>query len=365
MSRNGGALLGALLLILLLGGLGALAFAAGRLRSLAGAHALAAALAVTAAEAGVERAEAAWDPIVAGRLGIGSSTALPPRPAMNGVGSQDTLLRLGRGLYLVRSVGERRAADGHLEARAGVARLIRLEGPGIPDSVAAFVGGGVTVSADSGIRGEDAIPPFWDSVCPPATVPGIGVASAPSAGVTTLCPSGACLTGSPPASTDSALPGGLFAQMGVATPAVLVRHAEAFVSGVVVPGPALAGAVCDRQRADNWGDPLAPGAPCGDYFPIIAASPGTEVTGGAGQGLLLAAGSLTLSGTSQFRGVILALADLVLEDDAEVYGVVLVQGQLLVGGNALVQRSTCGVRRGLEGSARPLRPVARGALEWP
>lgn len=358
-------MLGALLLIILLGGLGAIALAAARLRSLAGTHALAAAMAVTAAEAGVERADATWDPLLAGGLAVGSAVSLPPAAATPGVGSLDTLLRLGRGLYLIRSVGERRAADGHLEARAAVARLIRLEGPRTPDSVAARVGGDVTVTADSGIRGEDAIPAFWDSVCPPPAPPGMGLASAPGAAVTTPCPGGACIRGTPPAATDSALPAGLFAQVGVATPAVLASHAEAVVSGAVAPGPALTSGVCDRQQADNWGDPLAPGAPCGGYFPIIVAGPGTEVTGGAGQGLLLATGSLTLSGTSRFRGVILAQADLVLKDDAEVTGLVLVQGQLLVGGTARVMRSTCGVHRALEGSARPLRPVARGALMWP
>lgn len=365
MNRTGGALWGALLLIVLLGGLGGLAVAAARLRGLAGDRTLSQARARTVAEAGVERAEASWDPILAGRLGVGAAMALPPAAAVDGAGSRDTLLRLGRGVFMIRSVGEHRAPDGHLLARAGTTRIIRLEGPAISDSVAASVGGGVNVTADSGVRGEDAVPAFWDSLCPPPGVPGVGVAVAPGTGSVSACPGGLCITGAPAVVLDSTLPAGLFTHLGAASLAGLLGRAEARVAGVVTIAPVATGGVCDRRQADNWGDPLSPGAPCGDYFPIIATTPGAEVIGGAGQGLLLATGNLALSGTTRFHGVILAQGDLSLEDAAEVSGAVLVQGSLLIGGTSRVQHSQCALRRALEGSARPLRAVPRGTWRWP
>lgn len=365
MSRTGGALLGALLLIVLLGGLGAIAVAAGRLRGLAGDRTLSQARARTVAEAGVERAEAEWDPILAGRLGVGAAMALPQAVAVDGAGSRDTLLRLGRGVFMIRSVGEHRAPDGHLLARDGTTRIIRLEGPAISDSVAAVVAGGVTVTADSGVRGEDAVPALWDSLCPPPGAPGVGVAVAPGTGAVGACPGGQCLTGAPAVIIDSTLPAGLFTHLGAASLTALLGRAEARVAGIVTIGPVASAGVCDRLQAHNWGDPLSPGAACGDYFPIIAATPGTQVIGGAGQGLLLTTGNLVLSGATRFRGVILAQGDLLLDDAAEVSGAVLVQGSLMIRGMARVQRSQCALRRALEGSARPLRAVPRGTWRWP
>lgn len=365
MNRAGGALLGALLLIMLLGGLGALAVAAARLRGLAGDRALFQARARTVAQAGLERAEAGWDPIRAAQLPVGAAMALPSVPSVDGAASRDTLLRLGSGLFLIRSVGEQRAPDGILLARDVMLRLVRLEGPAAPDSIAASVGGGASITADSGVRGGDAVPTGWDSLCPAAGASGVGLGLPPGVIPGLTCPGGLCVSGTPPVAVDSALPGGLFSRLGTASLPTLVARTEASVGGSVTVGPVFSGLTCDRLQAANWGDPLSPGSPCGGYFPIIAASPGTQVIGGAGQGLLLATGSLQLSGGTRFFGVILAQGDLTVGDSAAVFGAVLVQGSLFIAGGARVQRSRCAVERALEGAARPLRPVSRGTWRLP
>lgn len=365
MNRAGGALLGALLLIMLLGGLGALAVAAARLRGLTGTRALFQARARTVAEAGLERAEAGWDPIQAGQLPVGAATALPAVPSVDGAASRDTLLRLGLGLFMLRAVGEQRAPDGVLLARDAMVRLVRLEGPAVPDSIAASVGGSASITADSGILGGDAVPTSWDSLCPPPGTSGIGLDMPPNVTPGLTCVGGLCVSGTPPVATDSALPGGLFSRLGTASLPTLIARAEASVSGSLTVGPAFSGLLCDRLQSNNWGDPLFPGSQCGSYFPIVAAGPGTQVVGGAGQGLLLTTGSLLLGGGTRFFGVILAQGDLTLDDSATVYGAVMVQGSLFIAGKARVQRSRCAVERALEGAARPMRPVSRGTWRLP
>lgn len=365
MRRTGAALPAALLLILLLGGLGGLAVATARLRALTAARTIAQAKALTVAEAGLDRAEGRWDPNLAAGIAVGAAQALPQAAPAGGMVSHDTLLRLGQSLFLVRSAGEALTPDGHLLARAAVARLIRLVGPDTPDSVAALVAGGVRVAADSGIQGEDAVPAGWDLACAPTGGPELALGHAPGAVISLTCPGGTCLSGAPPTAVDSGLPASLFSGLGMSSLAALAAHQDAAVSGPIWPVPAVAGGACDRTPGDNWGDPGNPGAPCGSYFPIVVASTGTELVGGAGQGLLLATGDLVLSGSARFAGVILAVGDVTLRDRAELLGTTLVQGSLVVADSARIRRSVCAVRRALGGSARPLRPVPRGTLRWP
>jgi hypothetical protein len=365
MTRNGAALPGALLLLVLLGGLSALGLQSARLRSLAGARALARARALTVAEAGIERAAARWDPLLAGSLGQGAWQGLTPLAPSAGASSHDTLFRLGQSLFLLKAVGEQRAADGHLLARASLARLVRLESPALPDTVAAVVAAGATVTANFGVRGEDAVPAGWDSLCPPASGPRVGMAMAAGAPSLLNCPGGTCLSGSPSSATDSALPAGLFAGLGPAPLPTLIAGADLSVSGLIATGPAFVAGTCDRTSPTNWGDPDNPGSPCGSYFPLVAASGGTEILDGAGQGILVATGDLTLRGSAHFRGAVLAMGNLSLVDSAEVAGVVLVQGSLSVGGEARVLRSSCGIRRAQLGGARPHHPVPRGSWRGP
>lgn len=364
MSRTGGALPASLLLILLLGGLGGLALHTARLQRAAGAKALHHAGAQTAAAAGLERAEAAWDPIAAGRLGVGAAHGLPLAPAAGGSISHDTLLRLGAGLFLLRSAGEYRAPDGLLLARAGLARLIRLETPAVPDTAAALVGAGLQVTADSGVQGEDIVPPGWDSVCPPAGPPALAAGLPPGVSAGLACPGPVCISGAPPAGVDSSLPTSLFTGLGL-SPATLTAHADLSVSATVGLAPAATSGTCDRTQPNNWGDPASPGGPCGDYFPLVATGPGTQLVSGSGQGLLVAGGDLVLRGTVRFHGVVLAMGNVTLQDAAEVYGTVLVQGNLQVADSARLRRSSCAVQRASTGAARPHRTIPRGSWRWP
>lgn len=71
-----------------------------------------------------------------------------------------------------------------------------------------------------------------------------------------------------------------------------------------VPGPVTRGSECDTSRPDNWGDVSGAGA-CGSWLPIIHAPGDLRVDGGAGQGMLIVDGDLSVSGGFEFTGAVL------------------------------------------------------------
>ena len=75
-------------------------------------------------------------------------------------------------------------------------------------------------------------------------------------------------------------------------------------SSVYVPGPVTRGSECDTSRPDNWGDASGAGA-CGNWLPIIHAPGDLRVDGGAGQGMLIVDGDLSVSGGFEFTGAVL------------------------------------------------------------
>jgi hypothetical protein len=367
MTRRGGALPAALLTLLLLGALASLALAAGRLRARSGDQSLALARARAAALSGLARAEAQWDPVFAAGIPVGAVVALPwsGAPPVDGVTSHDSLHRLGAHLYLARSIGELRTAQGHLLAREGVGRLLRLEHPAVPDSAAAFAGGAVLLLADNGVDGGDQVPTAWDTVCPPPDTGGVGLlfgGPAPTLG----CPGGTCVLGQPALAADSGLTRGFLSRLPGGGWTTLTNQADHHLpAGTLVPAPLSAGGTCDRTQGGNWGDPSDPAAPCGAYLPVVSVGAPFALQGGSGQGVLLAAGDLEFLGTARFAGVILARGQVVLRDQSRVEGVVLAEGGLLVEGTARLARSGCAVRRALRAGVRPLRPVPRGFWRWP
>jgi hypothetical protein len=86
--------------------------------------------------------------------------------------------------------------------------------------------------------------------------------------------------------------------------------ADRFESGAISPGPPAASGPCDYSAPDNWGAPLDPAHPCHDFFPLIAAAGPLAIGPGAGQGILLVNGDLTLLAGAVFYGAILVRGEL-------------------------------------------------------
>jgi hypothetical protein len=336
LNRRGAALLVALQAIFLLAGLAGMALFAARLRWSSGQRALAGIQMEAAATGALDRALARWDPLLAESLSLGGAAELPPSMPW----SRDSLIRLGRFLYVVRAISERQGPDGAQLARRGGAELVRLMAPVLPDGAALTAVGPVTTAPGATVDGADHVPPGWDADCQPPDSGGIAV------------------------QLDSV---GRFDRLAPVSSGELTRGADRQVVGIapnLAPRLTPDGA-CDRSAAENWGDPDLPGGACAGYFPVAAAAGGSRFGSGVGQGILVGDGDLELAGTIRFYGVILARGRLVLRDRAHVVGTVFADSGASLLDQALVERSRCAVARALAGGARPFRRVDRGWFRWP
>lgn len=365
MNRRGFVLPLVLLTLALLGALAGAVMLGSRLRWQSGRRTLDALQAHALADSEVGRLIAAWDPLLADSMAVGAVAAMPAGSAGHGLSAADSLMRLGQGLYLVRSIGLRTAADGSLLARDGTAELVRLQSPAIPDSMAVATAGPVDVIDAGVVDGGDHVPPGWTGWCPAPAAPAAGIIAAVGLSVGSHCTAGPCMAGAPPLAIDSTLSALVLHQRGTLTVSELRLVADHRVGGTISSlGPTVTSGGCVITDSLNWGDPGTPSAPCGSFFPVVEAAPGTIISSGQGQGLLIATGSLVLAGDAEFSGVVLATGPLLVRDQARVTGLVMAEDTLVVAGSAVVERSRCVTARVGRGAARPGRPVSRGWFRW-
>jgi hypothetical protein len=366
MNRRGASLLVVVLSLLVVASAAGLLFSMSWMGAREGATTLWSTRVRLAADAESERALAEWDPLLAETLPPGSATGLPRALPARGVTTSDTLLRLGEALYLLHVTAEERSHAGALLSRDGVARVVPLVSPAIPDSQAILALGPVTVGSSAAVSGSDQLPGGWDSDCPPATSPTAGLRATPATPVILGCPDGTCVSGAPAVARDSILRNGALDRLGTITTGELVALADHQVSGVITAvGPFQSGPRCDRDIPTNWGDPLRAGLVCSRYFPVIAAAAGARVEGGAGQGILIGLGRLELAGDFEFRGVVLARGPVILRDRARILGTLLAMDSVGLEDATIVARSRCAVDLTRRGAGRPNRRVTRGWIRWP
>ncbi|MDX2122980.1 MAG: hypothetical protein SF070_18215 [Gemmatimonadota bacterium] len=349
--RRGAALPLVLLLVALLGALAALTLLGSRVRSLAGERALDRARATAGAQGTIQQVLGNWPALAADTLPVGIVVGLPTAAAP-GIRSTDSIHRLGKTLYLVRSEAERVRADGGTLARAGLGYLLHLVRPALPESAAVVAAGAVTLEGTALASGYDSLPlASWSAGCPPPGAPRAGIQSA---GMVADCPGGGCTRGAPPLLTDTAVTTARLGLLGAVTLPSLMAQANHRVGGAIPwPGPALTGGSCDRGSTSNWGDPLPGGGPCAGWFPVISAGAGTVVGGGVGQGVLIGTGTLELSGDLGFTGVVIAVGSLRLRDRVRVTGAVVALDSVTLSDSVIVEWSDCAVTMALGGAARP------------
>jgi hypothetical protein len=366
MNRRGASLLVVVLSLLVVASGAGLLFSMSWMGAREGATTLWSTRVRLAADGESERALAEWDPLLAETLPPGSAAGLAGALPARGVTTSDTLLRLGEALYLLHVTVEERSHAGALLSRDGVARVVPMVFPAIPDSQAVLALGPVTVDTSAAVSGSDQLPAGWDSDCPPATSPAAGVRAAPATPVAIGCPDGTCVSGAPAVTRDSILRIGALDRLGTITTWELVALADHRVSGVVsAVGPFQSGPRCDRDIPTNWGDPLRVGLACSRYFPVIAAAAGARVEGGAGQGILIGLGRLELAGDFEFRGVVLARGPVLLRDRARILGTLLATDSVGLEDAAMVARSHCTAELARRGAGRPNRRATRGWIRWP
>lgn len=286
-------------------------------------------------------------------------------------GVRVTIARLDGKLFLITATASLGGARG---AAAAVARVVRpeevwssfeaalstREPPGIDP--------GVVVTADDvGL----APPPWAPESCPIEAIRAMADALGGRAPAAVSAPGGLppdtldeWRPVTIPAPTDT--PESTHARVGPFAIRELAALADLTVSGEVWPAPSTLSGACDTTAAANWGAPLDPTGPCGDYFPVIFVPEGLHVTGGAGQGILIVDGDLVLSGDARFYGPVIVTGALVIRDRAAVFGAVEVVGEIpaRLRDEARVEYRACSLWRAFNGASAVDQAFAPSGRLW-
>ncbi|MCC6931487.1 MAG: hypothetical protein IT359_21035 [Gemmatimonadaceae bacterium] len=322
-----------------------------------------------AADAGAYDLLRAWQAMPHEGLPVGATIG-PDTVALIGGSAERWLTRLTRTAWWSVSTGSAGDSAQHTLARRTVQVAYRLAIPDVPANAALVARDSVTLAGSARVVGTDTALVGWGGLCAPLS----HTAAIAMPDTTHLCDgvcgagSGGRATGLPALTSDSSAAfASRYSVFGGETWASLTSRATIVVppGGIVTPASVLAAGQCDRSVSSNWGDPGGVG-PCASYAPLIWAQGDVEVRGGAGQGVLLVEGDLTLSAGARFAGVVIVRDDL---RSSGIGGTLL--GLALAGdrnvaagdhsildGQTLVQRSRCAVDLALERAA-PLVRVAK------
>lgn len=358
MRTDGVALPVAVFALLVVGVLVGTSFLLGRQELAVGRNTLRLQEALAAAEAGMQLQVALWDPAVHNTLATGDS--LPFSGTLPAGGwYRGATRRLNDMLFLVWSEGFSRDSG----ARQQLGTLVRLHPVELRLTAGLTTRGASAVTGLALIDGGDRAPDAW-SDCGPSepSVAGIHIPAASDVSAAG-CANPPCISGSPDVRVDPDLDSTALMTFGDAGFDDLRSRAT-----VMVPGgtrqiaPSAIGGVCNALDADNWGSPLQSSDPCGGRFPIVWSEGDLTITGGQGQGVLIVNGDLSVGGGFVFYGVILVRGRIATEGPGGTVfgGVVAANSRRLqndVGGNTVVQYSSCAAARALERTAvaEPLR----------
>lgn len=140
--------------------------------------------------------------------------------------------------------------------------------------------------------------------------------------------------------------------------------ADAVVEGEVSAHPVELAGACDPSVPTNWGAPGSPDEPCGNHHPLVYADGNLVLAEGAGQGVLLVEGDLTVRAGARFQGLVVVGGALTVEAGAALVGGARVGGEVLDGApedDAAVRdlsvRSSPGLAGPFESPARSWIPV--------
>lgn len=333
-----------------------------------------------AAESGARAALAAWTTDELSEMVPGELRPLPAAAGrLPGGGSHRAVVeRLAGPLFLVRARGDVVRPDGiAAQARAGLlVRTLDLRELWRAFPAALALGGSGRVESGAQVqalrpmqpplpwRAADcptaAVAPF-DTLFPSRARPALVV---PDAASLQIAP-GTIVDGRPSVLVDPVLAQpDAFDHLGPLGWQALRRLADRVESGAIQLEARAASGRCDRSAPGNWGDPDDPTGPCGNYFPFILAPGGLEITGGAGQGILMVDGDLVLRPGVRLYGVIFVRGRLLAPDGATIFGAVRARstsGPSLWGGGRVSYRA-CAIGRALAATpaqGRPFRPAAR------
>jgi type II secretory pathway pseudopilin PulG len=241
------------------------------------------------------------------------------------------------------------------DARRRVSVLVSLQRPRMP-AAAAIAFGGLSVVEGSSIAGGtgggvgDCLTPDSD-VAAVSVPPRVAIDTAECSPLPCLRAAGVIrdtVLAARPETPE---------QFGQVDRSFLASVGRQFAPGAdLSPAPVIgADGACDPNAAANLGDPLrvlGPDSPCAMFFPVVHAEGDLQLTGGAGQGMLVVEGNLTLLAGARFTGVMLVRGSARFEDGARLDGIVLADRVSLAGASE-IQYSACAVEHASRAAARP------------
>jgi len=273
------------------------------------------------------------------------------------------IARLTSSVWLVSAIGERKSGTKSLATRS-VAQLYRLNQASFPVNAGLTAIGKVTVSGNSEVSGYDVTPPSWLSGSPAVECPALDdVAGVRFNGQLTATGS-SVIRGDPNRDQDQTLTAANM--LGNSSFNDLKAMATKILSGNISGlAPVTSGtpAVCNRAVESNWGAPTDKTNACFTYFPILYHYGDLSISGsGEGQGILLVEGNLNVQGRIDFYGPVIATGGVNIRgtgsDDVKFYGGVMAQDVTLddskLTGNAMINYSSCAIKRAVQGSALPI-----------
>jgi hypothetical protein len=370
-NERGMALAVAIFALVVIGALVAGTFYAGRLEQQTGQNGF---YSVQAAEA----AQGAATQYIQAQNGT-TLTAIPTGSTSSGaqvsVGqavATPTITRLTGSVWLVSAIGERRTGTKTLASRS-VAQLYRLNTAQISVKAGLTAIGKVTVSGTSEVYGWDVTPPSWLVGSPAVECPATDDVAAVHYNGQITQQGSAVIKGDPNREQDSTmtaanmLGGSTFNDLKAMATKVLTGNVSGLAAVTTGTPP-----VCDTSVESNWGAPADKTSPCFTYFPILYHYGDLSISGtGAGQGILLVEGNLNVQGRIDFYGPVIATGGVNIRgtgsDDVKFYGGVMAQDVTLddtkLTGNAMINYSSCAIRRALQGSALPIPMTERSWIQ--
>jgi Tfp pilus assembly protein PilX len=368
--ERGIALAVAIFALVVIGLLVAGTFFAGRLEQQSGENAFYANQAGEAAQAALTQTLQTTSAATLAAIAPGASSSGLSMSLAGHSGGTTTIKGLTSSVWLVTAIGSKTNAGGTQLATRSLAQLVRLNQAEITVGAGLTAIGKVTVSGNSTVSGIDAKPDYW--AANGISCPTLGdVAGVKYNGQ--LAQSGSAdLYGSPVKQQDQSLTaanmlgGSTFQQLKALASLTLTSGS---ISGLA---PATSGnpAVCNKAVENNWGAPTDKANACFTYFPIIYHYGDLSISGtGEGQGILLVEGNLQVQGRIDFYGPVIATGGVNIRgtgsDDVKFYGGVMAQDVTLddskLTGNAMINYSSCAIKRAVQGSATPM---ALGERSW-
>jgi hypothetical protein len=330
--------------------------------------------AAAAAEFGLNRVIAEWQPLNNTKM-IAGDTLKYNYTLSSGGTATVTATRLPGPFYWVVSEGQAGAKRVDLSARRQYGQMLRLDQPDVGFLGALTARGGVTVGGSAYVSGKDMTASGWKGCAATADVPGVALPDTAGAKTPGCSVSKTCISGSPAfLETSVANDTSTYFNYGNTNYTKLAAVASKIIpNGTTIPSlaPTVTSGVCNIGLLYNWGDANrnTPAGKCETYFPVIHALGNIHITGGVGQGILLVDGDLQMSGGAWFVGVVIVRGTLRTSGSgAGVFGVVMaanvnLDDETTVIGNSYIQYSSCAVANVLAASAMVIPVKERGWIE--